>query len=515
MNESGEEQSPTSQNVTEEDLTGKRDEALTRFYEWLSLFLRVDQAKANPELSIYSRIIGNLKAIPTEEIPMMAVQAHGAKHVLMYNRDWMGQIGYLEFVCTLCHEALHILMCDIATALKRISMFSDKERAQVWRIINLALDAANNDDLVEHHPHMRYGGTGEWVLPETFDMLRKQDWEFYFEMFMRKRDEFQELMQKFMKALQAGGVPGDGPEGEGGEPLTPMEKAALLGAKLELANAHDWGGADAKELSPEELEALGSMLEQDAKSLSKEALESHEKSCGSLPSHFRAMLDLLNQETRIHWTKLLSRLIKARLLGKRMLTETRPSKKRYIMFVPEEDGTITQLEQPMPIYPGTKRDRTYVILYAIDTSGSMSNMEVSEGLSEIQSLLKKYPDAHCVVVQCDTHISDVTVLGPNMDIEEYVEKIGRTSAGGTSFDQPFKLIRALYGMDDVPKGVDPQTFAELMKYKGVDLAIYHTDGYANNPPITIKPPCPVIWVLTKGSNLPWGGRPHFGTFLER
>jgi predicted metal-dependent peptidase len=509
MNESGKEQKPTQENLAEEEDPGKRDPSLDNFHKWLSLFIRADQARADEELSVYTRTIAELNVIADEKsCPMMAVRAQGGRHVLMYNPTWMQSVGYLEFVATLCHEALHILMWDIARALKRVALYDSKARGQIWSIINLALDAANNDDLVEKMPHMRYGSTGVWVLPENVSMRRKQDWEFYFEKFMQRRHELLEQIQAFLEKME------NGEEDEEGE-RTPEEEAAYLGAKLILNNAHDWTGSDVEDMNPEEIEALASMLEQDAKKLSFDALKAHQKACGSVPKHFKALLELLEQEHFIHWSKLLARLLKARMLGKRKLTESRPSKKRYIMFDRAENGEMVRLEVPLPIYPGSKRDRKFVIMYAIDTSGSMSNMEVAEGLAEIQALLKSHPDTYCLVVQCDTHISDVTMLGPDMDVEEYCEKVGRTSAGGTTFDQPFRLVRAMFGLEDPPALPESLNFGELLKYKGVDLVIYHTDGYSGNPPITVKPPCPVVWVLTKGAALPWGGRPNFGTFLER
>lgn len=518
MNESGKEQKTTPQNVAEEEDVGKRDPALANFDSWLTLFLRREDASANEELSVFTRVIAELDTIAdAQSCPIMAVKARGGQHVLVYNPEWMANVGYLEFVATLCHEALHVLMWDIARALQRIALYDAKARPQVWRIINLALDAANNDDLVGKMPHMRYGKTGGWVLPENVGMKRHQDWEFYLEKFMQGRQELLKQIAAFIKQMEEGEDEGDGDgddEGEG-EGRTPEQELAYLGAKLALANAHDWAGSNIEDLHPEEIEALASMLELDAKKLSYAALKSHQRSCGKVPQRFQGLLELLEQEHFIHWSKLLSRLLKARMLGKRKLTESRPSKKRYIMFERNEEGEMVQRDLPMPIYPGAKRDRKYVILYAIDTSGSMSNMEVAEGLAEVQALLKSHPDTHCIVVQCDVHISNVSILGPEMDIDEYVKKIGRTSAGGTSFDQPFRLVRAIHGLEAPPKLPNLEMFTQLLKYPGVDLMIYHTDGEASNPPITVRPPCPVLWVLTKGARLPWGGKPSFGTFLER
>lgn len=547
MNEQGEKAQSTETKLAEEEVTEKRDPSLNNFYKWINWFMRPEYGRANPEISIFARTLARLKMIPVtnpRKCPMMAVSEQQGHHVLWYNPKWMAHAGYLEFVATLCHEALHILLFDIPKALNRMAMLPADKRQKFWRMMNVALDAANNDQLVEQMPHMRHGTTGEWVLPEQMGMKRKQDMEHYFEILLMHRKNFRnrvdEMKRKYFALGSSGDEESDEDENEEGESdgsddqgqgqmpgvggATPDEldemsnsdRLAYAMALLETMNAHDWTDQPVEQQSAEELEAKASMLETEAKSIAKDAIESHEKQCGNVPQRFRGILDDI-KDGKLPWTELLSRLVQARMLGKRKLTETHPSKKRYIMFRENEDGELERLEVAQPIFPGSKRDRTFVIMYAIDTSGSMSDDEVKDGLSEIQSLLKTYPDAHCIVVQCDVMIADVSILGPEEDLDQYVKRVGRASVGGTRFDQPFQLAQAMSGMNEFPEVPEPgKMLSPLFKYEGIDMVVYHTDGYAPAPPITVRPPCPVIWVLTENGTRP--GTPEgqlFGSIIER
>lgn len=539
MNEQGKQAQPTPSTVAEPALAEKRDPSLDNFYKWINWFMRAEYGRQNPEISIYARVLARLRMIPVGDpavCPMMAVSELKGHHVLLYNPKWMANAGYLEFVATLCHEALHILLLDIPKALNRIAMLPAEDRASYWRLMNVALDAANNDHLVEHHPHMRYGVTGEWILPEQVGLRRKQDMEHYFEVLCLRRQQMQkkvdEMREKYFSLVGAP-TPGEGDPGNEGDPrpipgiggasqeeldqMSEGERLAYAMALLEALNAHDWTETKVEEQSAEELEAKASTLETEGRGIAAAAVASHQKQCGNVPTRFQGHLGGW-EEGKLPWTKILSRLIKARLLGNKKPTENRPSKKKYIMFQKNEEGEVERLEMAFPIFPGSTRDRTFVVMYAIDTSGSMSDAEIMDGLGEIQSLLKQYPDVHCIVVQCDCDISDVSVLGPDEDLQHYVQRVGRASIGGTRFDPPFLLARAISGMSDWPTVPDAAVkIPELSKYDGVDLVVYHTDGYAPAPPIEVQPPCPTLWVLTEHGTAPGmkNGEGLFGTIIER
>ena len=129
-------------------------------------------------------------------------------------------------------------------------------------------------------------------------------------------------------------------------------------------------------------------------------------------------------------------------------------------------------------YPGTTTDPTFDVVFALDTSGSMTAEELLLALSEVQGIQKASEKMSIRVIECDTEICKEYTLGPgekpDLDIK------GR---GGTEFNPVFKRAKELKP----------------------DCLIYATDGYCSLPPESLRVDCPVIWVITPNGVVP-GGR---------
>lgn len=485
----------------------------SKIHTWFKYFQSYEFCSEDPEAAILARILSRTRVVAENDprvCPTMAVGLRKQHYVLMYHPPFVEQASYQEILQTLVHEAMHIYMLDIPRFLKRMSLFEQSERPAMHRLLNVALDAANNSLMTVSHPSMKYGLTGYWVLPTPMKMPEKKSAEFYFDILLRQRDalekEMQPLLQKMLAQLGAaqeggedssGAGQGEGDEGEGQTPSGAAKAAAHLAAN----NAHDWLQGELENITAEELSILADGLEAATKSLVTKALQEHKKAIGKLPVHHQQHLDALLGDSDIPWHQVLANRIRARMLSKHRPTMQRPNKKNLMLhcFDPETQE-IMPLPSPLPVYPGKKKDRRYVMLYAIDTSGSMSNDEIALGLGRLQGLLREYPDSHCIVVQCDTHISDIHLLDENEDVKSYLEK-GRTSWGGTSFDEPFQLARYINGVDEMPnlrtRGMDEGAVrAMLAPYRHVDVLMYHTDGEGYLP--KEGPPCPVLWCLTEG-----------------
>lgn len=130
------------------------------------------------------------------------------------------------------------------------------------------------------------------------------------------------------------------------------------------------------------------------------------------------------------------------------------------------------------MYPGTRKDPRYHILFAIDTSGSMSEDDLKDALGELRGVQKSSEGVEITVVECDTSIQKEYTLGPNSEIHRRVH--GR---GGTIFDPVF--IRA--------RDLKP------------DAILYITDGYAPLPAPENRVNTPLMWVLTRGGVVPGDG----------
>jgi hypothetical protein len=134
--------------------------------------------------------------------------------------------------------------------------------------------------------------------------------------------------------------------------------------------------------------------------------------------------------------------------------------------------------------PGLKKERNMPkILVIIDTSGSMSEVDIEYVFAEIDGMHKLGCEVH--VLQADT--------APSLYFHYTGEKplAGR---GGTSFDPAIEWLNNARTGVQVPvkqKGSNPTQEEVTLRVDGV---IYLTDGYASPP--TIKPYCRMIWVLT-------------------
>jgi predicted metal-dependent peptidase len=129
--------------------------------------------------------------------------------------------------------------------------------------------------------------------------------------------------------------------------------------------------------------------------------------------------------------------------------------------------------------------RTIKIGLAIDTSGSVSDTDFKEFISEIKGIQKCYKN-ETTVMECDAAIQKVYTLKPYSKLDTKFK--GR---GGTDYEPVFKKIQ------DEPK-YQPE------------LLIYFTDFYCTFP--KKAPRFPVLWVVcTNGDK---NNKPPFGAVIR-
>jgi predicted metal-dependent peptidase len=117
--------------------------------------------------------------------------------------------------------------------------------------------------------------------------------------------------------------------------------------------------------------------------------------------------------------------------------------------------------------PGIKIKQHTKLLVALDTSGSISQNEFSLFFNEINGIWKTGTEID--VIECDNLVQNKYAF--NGTIPKYIH--GR---GGTNFSPVFKYLNENRNIN-------------------YDGCIYLTDGYAVKP--SVKPYCPVIWVISK------------------
>lgn len=117
------------------------------------------------------------------------------------------------------------------------------------------------------------------------------------------------------------------------------------------------------------------------------------------------------------------------------------------------------------------------VLFAVDTSGSVSEEEVHDMFNEIMGTIRCYEDdPEITVICCDTGIRNVQKVS-------YGEDVVIKGGGGTRFSPVMEWVRNnMHAEEDTPVA-----------------CIYHTDGYCND--FGEDPGIPVLWALS-GDHLP-------------
>jgi predicted metal-dependent peptidase len=140
------------------------------------------------------------------------------------------------------------------------------------------------------------------------------------------------------------------------------------------------------------------------------------------------------------------------------------------------------MAQKPPIYQPKKHDFKPKWVAMLDTSGSMSDEDIANGLKELQLCgdnTKGY------VVPCDAapHWEGVVRITKSTDLRR-TKVIGR---GGTVFDQFFEELPTKLGKD-------------------FDLVVIITDGDCGHIPMNLRPNCDVLWIITNDRKF----KPNFG-----
>jgi hypothetical protein len=371
-------------------------------------------------------LAGALMQLPISEGPSFISTFATDGFRIYYNRTYAASLTDSEIRGVLCHELLHVLTESRA-----------RRNGRDPRLWNVACDYAINAMLLAMGFHLPEGA------------LYKN------EFFLLAAEEIYELLKK-----------------EPGSPLPhlvmPIAASENLG-QLPKALRDDViadSSALASGLSPRD--NMGPVDEESQRillrSLKKAFLENARKA-GIFPS---ALLEkiVMSDTSVVDWRALLQHWLVDRL------------KSDWSLFPPSKKALWQGLLLPSVGTPVPSR-----LVFAVDTSGSMTDGELSQIYTEIRAFRETFPTP-LVVVQCDDNIQSVKEYEAFEDFEDptLVDVYGR---GGTDFRPIFKWI------DENESG-------------SPSILIHATDGYGIFPKICSVP---VLWLLTRNhaSNLPdWG-----------
>ncbi|HKJ80977.1 MAG TPA: VWA-like domain-containing protein, partial [Ignavibacteriaceae bacterium] len=218
-----------------------------------------------------------------------------------------------------------------------------------------------------------------------------------------------------------------------------------------------------------DLSSLSRKVDQNMRRIIKESVKTFNKDRGRLPSHISDLIQGALAPPKAPYYQIIRKLVRGSRFSKFRRSPTKINRKRtYTFNLGEKDG-IPEISP----FPGKTRDFTFDICVLIDTSGSMSNDDIKEGLSGIKDIIEKDRSCYTTVLEVDAGVEKEYVCKKVRDIQFNIK--GR---GGTTLGPGLDRAREL----------------------NCDVCLAFTDGYTEN--INQIPrkrlPKKLIWVITHG-----------------
>ena len=201
----------------------------------------------------------------------------------------------------------------------------------------------------------------------------------------------------------------------------------------------DWGKGDSKSDKGKKKDEKGSSrpvyTKDELKKIRdevKEAMISAAQStgAGSLPGAIQRMVKELT-EPKMNWREIIQQHILSTM--KADYTWMRPSRKAW---------------HTSAILPGQKNDEMIDICLSLDASGSISDEQCKEFLTEVKSIMDQYKDFRIHLWSFDTRVFNPVVFTPDNADELLDYKLG--SGGGTDFECNWTYMKE--------QGIEPKKF---------------------------------------------------------
>lgn len=211
------------------------------------------------------------------------------------------------------------------------------------------------------------------------------------------------------------------------------------------------GGLNGGELSPEQRQSLESEIKTILVKAETQARMANQ--AGEIPGEvLRIIDDLINP--KLNWKELLQRYVSAKI--KEDYSWTRPNRRHFPRFY----------------LPSLYSDAIGHITIAIDTSGSITDADITAMLTEIKNLYEEYKPSKLTIMDCDWSIHNVYEV--ERDNLEDILDLKFTGGGGTSFEPVI----------------------DYCKNHETQVLVYFTDLYAD--PIEEELDFDVIWLCYSG-----------------
>jgi len=352
--------------------------------------LKVSRAvtKAAIQRPFFGSCLLNLRVEMSDKVPTMATDG---KHVY-YNKEFVDSLSEDETLGVLCHEVMHVILLH----------------CQPWKgkdpkLCNAAMDYVINENLI-------YDGI---VLPEG--ALINRTGNFTGLAWQQVYNILKDIQEKDKQQQDQGGDLGS-QEGDGSE----AAKNAGISNRDQQSIAKEIAGFDEDhvqtndELSEADMSALKDTVERMAVSAAEQA-----KAAGKLPGGVDGIIKEI-RTAKVDWKAMIRTNIKSSCPDD--YSFRRPNKKLY---------AATGIYMPS-MYSET----IDTLVFALDTSGSVSQSEMVRHLSEMNAVSLELKPLKTMVIYTDCNVAKVEEYGPG----EEINQLNTRGGGGTEFTPVFDYL---------------------------------------------------------------------------
>lgn len=365
---------------------------------------------------------------------------------LYYNPSLVDNTDDKNLIKVIEHEGLHILNKHIPRLIRimanEVSKSNKHIKARMW---NIAADCCVNSQAKFKDDFIINGTNWPLELPERhgFENGKLTEW-YYLELLKQNKDQIEKAQQS----------------------QKDFEKDFEKALSKSIGDHGKWmenckGASD--------LSALSRKIDQHVRRIIKDSAKTFNKDRGTMPSHIADLIQGALAPPQVPYYQIIKKLVRGSRFSKFRRSPTRINRKRTYSFVLAGNKTIPQISP----FPGKMRDFTFDIVILIDTSGSMSNDDIKEGLSGVKSIIEKDRYCRTTVLEVDVGVEKEYTCKKIKDIQFNIKGRGGTTLGPG-------LFRA--------------------KELNCDVCLAFTDGYTENINQYSRKRLPkkTIWVINKG-----------------
>lgn len=389
-------------------------------------------AKFVLKYNYWGYLFSRIRRVPSSTIPsIMGVGPEQDGTIsLIYNPDMVDKTDDKNLVKIIEHEGLHLLNKHIPRLIRILSNEVDKQKMGIKsKIWNIAADCAVNQQAGFSDDLIIDGKKWPLCLPKVYDLPNDKITEWYY--------------------------------------LEMLKNAKVVEIPMPGIGDHSKWTENLKGVT--DLSALSRKVDQHVRRLIKESAKTFNKDRGRLPAHIASLIESALAPPKAPYYQIIRKLVRATRFSKFKRSPTKINRKRTYAFILGD--SIPQISP----FPGKSRDFTFNVVVLIDTSGSMQDEDVKEGLSGVKNIIEKDRHCHTTVLEVDVGVEKEYVCKKVRDIQFNIKGRGGTTLGPG-------LFRA--------------------RDLGCDVCLAFTDGYTENINAISRKKLPkkIIWVITKGGS---------------